>query len=135
MIKNPKVGDEVWLMSEYAGFIQGRITEVRDNEPIKIRIRWERQIKYDVPAAGITMSTEPFEDVWSTLEDAKAAEAARIEAIKDGYRKTINSPEDLARFCFKHCVYQIVTYGLEKYTDQEAREVAEEKFEEFGIEL
>lgn len=134
MLKNPKVGDEVWIKDCYAGFIKGDIREVLDGETTEIRIRWLRR-EDGIIAIGGTTALEPFVDVWSTLEEAKAADVARIEAIKDGYRKMINSPEDLARFCFQHCVYQIVTYGLEKYTDQEAREVAEEKFKEFGIEL
>ena len=123
MLKNPKVGSEIWFTSSYTScLIKGEIKGVYDTG---VKVRWK---EYGNGDAAYGTSGVAFENAWDTLDEAKAAMTKREEEKKEKYRGMINSVEDLALFCFIHCVAH-----AEEYTDWEARDVAEEKFKEFGI--
>lgn len=123
MLKDPKIGDEIWFEAAYlADLVKGEIKEVYETG---VAVTWK---EYEYGGVAYGTSGVAFENAWNTLEEAKAVVTKREDEKKENYRSQIKSVDDLALFCFTHCVAH-----AEEHTDWKAREVAEEKFKEFGI--
>ena len=123
-LKDIRVGKEYYWSPR--GYYYGKI-------PAKVKIT---KIEHGFPFGKIVdpkvIGTQGFSvyRVFETELGAYDHYYGEVNAIKNNYRKQINSIEDLVIFCLNHTVSH-----TEEYTDYEAREVAVEKAKQFGVKI
>ena len=114
-----EVGQKVYVINEW---VLDSIEEVRiiniNKENNTVDLKW----KYGV-------STESLDLIFETKEEAENYVNNKHKEIENEYRNSINSIEDLVKFCFYN------NFCAEEYSNYLARKVALEKAKEYGIEL
>lgn len=116
-MKSFKIGDEVWYFDAYETLRHGIVTDVKDG--IVQTKEGER---------GGMRAGAKLEKCYATKEECCKDKAESDEARRQKYRDSIKTMEDLVQFLWSHDIHS-------ECPDYEARDVAKEKAEEFGIEL
>lgn len=123
-LEDLSVGQHVYVIQHWTNFVEE--TEVQGFEQDR---NGETYAKLHCLETRGSIGRYP-DDIYATEDIAMEARNKRENAIKDSYRITVHSPEDLANLCYNQAVCQ-----SEEYTDWEAMAVAKEKAKEFGIDL
>lgn len=112
MIKNIKVGQEVWFKATWVDVNSGIVTEICDGDA-----KGYVMLKGTRDTSGSTGAK--IKDCYPTKEALLAGLQTEYDkAVKD-YCDSIQTVEDLVRFCYDH------NFSAEEYTNWEAKRAAE----------
>lgn len=111
-MKNIKVGQEVWFKSTWTSVNSGIVTEICDGKAEGYVMLKGTRETYGSTGAKI-------DDCYTTKEELLQALQAEHDNKVKNYCQSIQTVEDLVRFCYDH------NFTAEEYTDWEAKKAAE----------
>ena len=123
-----KVGQEVWFKATYADVNSGVVTEIREH--VKTPKGEEIHVMLNGTRDTIGSMGARIKDCYPTKEALLDGVKAESDSKIEKYCESIQTVEDLVRFCYDHNMH------AEEYTDWEAQKAAQIRAKELlGIDI
>lgn len=122
------IGQEVWFKAAYVGINSGVVTEIREH--VKTPKGEETYVMLNGTRDTIGSMGACIKDCYPTKESLLNSIKAESDSKLKKYCESIQTVEDLVRFCYNH------NMTAEEYTDWEAQKAAQIRAKELlGIDL